>query len=103
MNNHCTQCGTDFLVESRIDIRSRRLNQLTRIIIRFARRLDRYLQKKQRQKVDRDTYRQLQQLDDYSLRDIGLSRQDVVREHRIPLTQNVALELERISLGRHQY
>lgn len=74
-----------------------------------ARLLDWYCQLQKRNKqarqrrIDRDAFRRLVTLDDAALRDIGVTRQDVIWAGELPLSQNASLELEKVARGKHQY
>ncbi len=49
--------------------------------------------------VDRLAYRNMLDLDESILRDIGVTREDVIRASKLPLSRNAAEELHRIALG----
>ncbi len=54
--------------------------------------------------IARRSVARLSQLDDYMLRDIGITRDEIAWASRLPLSQNAALELEERALkrrGRH--
>lgn len=51
------------------------------------------------QKIDREAFAHLANLDDTMLKDIGVSRADVIWASKLPLSQNASLELENIARG----
>ena len=51
---------------------------------------------RQQRRTDRDAFNTLLRLDDRALRDIGVSREDVMWASRLPLTFNAAQELEKL-------
>ncbi len=56
--------------------------------------------KRRRQaRIDRDAFRTMLGLEEHMLRDIGVTRGDVVWASRLPLSVNAAEELRRLSLS----
>lgn len=52
----------------------------------------------QKRRTDRQAFQHMLALDDKLLRDIGLTRADVIWADKLPLSQNAAAELEKIAL-----
>ncbi|MGI9350782.1 MAG: DUF1127 domain-containing protein [Rhizobiaceae bacterium] len=51
-------------------------------------------------RVDRDAFKTLLSLDDRSLADIGVTREDVLWANKLPLSQNASHELQLIKRSR---
>jgi len=49
------------------------------------------------QRIDRDAFNQLLRLDNDMLKDIGVSREDVVYASRLPISENAAEYLSKVS------
>ena len=52
----------------------------------------------QKRRTDRQAFQHMIALDDNLLRDIGITRADVIWANKLPLSQNAAAELEKIAL-----
>ena len=48
-------------------------------------------------RLDREAFKHLLVLDDRILRDVGLTRADIIQANSLPLSQNAAQELENVS------
>ena len=59
-----------------------------------------WLNQRDAQKIKRKKFNNLLDLDDQMLDDIGVTREEVQYASRLPLSQDAATELRRISLGR---
>ena len=57
--------------------------------------------RKQR-RIDRLAFQHMLTLDDSTLRDIGVSRNDVIWASNLPLSANASLELQKLSLGNRR-
>ena len=62
-----------------------------------VRRFKAWLEARHQRRLNRQAFKQLLTLDDKVLRDIGLTRADVIEASSLPLSQNAAVELETIS------
>ncbi len=51
-------------------------------------------------RIDRQAFQHMIALDDHILHDIGVTRSDVIWASRLPLSQNAALELQKLSLQK---
>lgn len=56
----------------------------------------------QKRRTDRQAFQHMMALDDKLLRDIGLTRSDVIWASRLPLSLNAAVELKKLSLQNKQ-
>ena len=59
-----------------------------------------WLNRRDAQKIKRKKFKNLLDLEDKMLDDIGVTREEVQQAARLPLSQDAATELRRISLGR---
>ena len=66
-------------------------------------RLRAWFAERERRRIDRDAFRNLLRLDDAMLRDIGVTRDEVVRAASLPLSHNAALELQALKRGRRSW
>ncbi len=57
---------------------------------------------KKQQIIDRAAFRRLLKLDDDGLKDIGVSREDVIWASRQPVSVSASLELQKIARDRHK-
>ena len=62
----------------------------SRLKARFARRRE--------HRINRNAFQTMLKLDDARLKDIGVTRSDVLWASRLPLSENAALELRKASL-----
>ena len=53
-------------------------------------------------RMDRQAFQHMIALDDHILRDIGVTRSDVIWASRLPLSQNAALELQKLTLQKRK-
>jgi uncharacterized protein YjiS (DUF1127 family) len=56
-----------------------------------------YLKCKRQRRIDRQAFQHLIALEDPILKDIGITRADVIWASKLPLSQNAATELEKIA------
>jgi len=70
---------------------------LVRIVKRILRDLKAYYRQRRQRRIDRLAFQHLIALEDDILRDIGVSRADVIWASKLPLSQNAAQELEIIA------
>ena len=70
------------------------VNNLVSLISRAAQKFADARKLRAQRKLDREAFNTLLSLDDRSLADIGVSRQDVLWASRLPLSQNASHELQ---------
>jgi uncharacterized protein YjiS (DUF1127 family) len=63
----------------------------------FLAELKIWWQARQQRRIDREAFEHLLDLDDAILDDIGVTRDDVIRANRLPLSVNASAELEIIA------
>lgn len=56
-----------------------------------------YLARRRERRVNREAFQHMLSLDETMLRDIGVTRNDVLWASRLPLSENAALELEKVA------
>ncbi len=56
-----------------------------------------YLKTRHRQRIDRQAFSNMLSLDTAILQDIGVTREDVIWASKLPLSQNAALELDKVA------
>lgn len=56
----------------------------------------------ERRRKDRAAFRQMLNLDDHILRDIGVTREDVIWANNLPLSQNASCQLRKKSQARRR-
>ena len=66
-------------------------------IAKFFSAIKRYVILKHNQRIDRLAFRTLMSLDDALLKDIGVTRHDVIWANNLPLSENAAEKLHEIS------
>jgi len=67
------------------------------ILMRLGKSMKRYLVMRYNQRIDRQAFNNVLSLDDRTLRDIGVTRQDVKWASRLPLAEDAAQKLEQIA------
>ncbi len=87
-NQH--ECGSDN--RQNIQIQEKLSGFLSGILLKLK---TAYAQRRQR-KIDRDAFRSLMSLDEKSLKDIGVSRDDIIWASKLAMHENAAKELEKI-------
>ena len=70
-------------------------SSIRRVSSKFLASLVSDWKKRRQQRIDRDAFLNLLRLDERELRDIGLTRDDVLLASKMPLSYNAALELEK--------
>lgn len=60
-------------------------------------RIPAWYRTRRQRRIDRAAYRNMLRLDDAMLKDIGVTRADVLWASELPLSENAALELQRIA------
>ena len=73
------------------------VSKLTQALKKLAANIRKYLQLRAQRRENRDAFAHLLKLDDNILRDIGITREDVIWASKLPLHNNAALELEKIA------
>ncbi|MEM9277940.1 MAG: DUF1127 domain-containing protein [Pseudomonadota bacterium] len=84
--NQVTACNESGLSEN--------LTKLQIPTVNLFKSLNTFLKRKKQQRIDRDAFKNLLSLDDRSLADIGVTREDVMWASNLPLSTNAALELK---------
>lgn len=95
-----TQCQTH-IEPSQIGCNENPLTTATLSAARLAEKIigklrNQYQIRKQR-RIDRDAFNRLVTLDESALKDIGITRADVLWASQLPLSVNASLELEKIA------
>ncbi len=71
-------------------------------IRRWIGTIRRHLKLHRQRRIDRLAYNHMLALDDAILKDIGVTRHDVISANKLPLSQNAALELRKVAVARQQ-
>lgn len=71
--------------------------RFTDLIRQAVRGITQKINTRAQQRIDRDAFNQLLRLDNDILRDIGVSREDVVYASRLPISENAAVYLSQVS------
>ena len=96
MNSNCCNYNASQL-ENSLQPRSRYLHLVRACFSHLCVRAKAHYHVKKQQRIDRDAFRRLVALDDAALKDIGVTRNDVIWASQLPLSQNASLELEKIA------
>ncbi|MEM8541312.1 MAG: hypothetical protein AAGF25_10190 [Pseudomonadota bacterium] len=76
--------------------------QITSGFGRFIQRLGVELETRKQQRIDRDAFNSILTLDERSLADIGVTREEVLWASKLPLSENAALELKVLKSGNQK-
>lgn len=93
MNTQNTSCVTCHPIAHHHNIE----DSLGNILKRTWENLTAYMKRRQQRRIDRQAFQNLMTLDDHILKDIGLTRTDGIWANQLPLSQNAAVELEKIA------
>ena len=66
----------------------------------LAKKITQFFITRYNRRIDRQAFKNVLTLDDRTLKDIGVTRQDVIRVSRLPLSVDAAIKLEEIARRR---
>lgn len=73
------------------------VNGLSRMLKGQVEGLVEYWQLRKQQRIDRDAFAHMLGLSDHILRDIGVTREDVIWASKLPLSKSASKELRKVS------
>jgi len=89
-------CANHIDCSSRISPKSQDKSVLATFMGNMIAKLQNYLELRRQRKIDRNAMLTLLSLDEASLKDIGISRDDVIWASKLAMHKNASLELEKI-------
>ena len=87
-----TNCANQYDCRSETDKNQVASDLISRILLRIRKTYTAYKQRR----IDRDAFKTLLTLDEASLKDIGVSRNDIIYASKLALHENASQELEKI-------
>lgn len=91
MNSPCIECQTNLSEHNPVGLAARS------VLIGWKKCIHHYALMIKRRRVDRRALKDLAELDDAGLQDIGLTRNDVLWASHLPLSEHASMELEKIA------